>query len=115
MWKKTPTRQKALVSRGELPNAVAPSAAVTATDVYFTWTNNTGTGTAQATDNAVLVAYCKELNQAVFTTTSTTRSTGSGTLNVASFTGQAIETWIAFLSADGTISSNSLFTGELTV
>jgi hypothetical protein len=107
--------QKALISRGELPNAVAPSAAVTGTEVFFTWTNNAGTGEAQATDNAVLVAYCKELGQAVFTTGSATRITGSGTLNVAAFTGQAIETWIAFLSADGTLSSGSLFTGELTV
>src|SRR6516162_6539751 len=48
---------KALVSRGDLPNASGITATVTNKTVHFTWTDNSGLGMAKATDKAVLVAY----------------------------------------------------------
>jgi len=106
---------KALVSRGELPNAAAPSATVTGNSIYFTWTDNSGTGAAAATDNAVLVVFCPNLNVTQYSTNSATRSSGAGAIDVANFNGEMVETWIAFLSEDGKEASNSMYTGELTV
>ncbi len=106
---------KALVSRGDLPNAIAPAASVTGKEVFFTWTDNSGTGDAAATDNAVMVAYCPLMNECVFSTIGAQRSAGAGTLNTASLAGQTVETWLAFLSADGTMASDSFFTGELVI
>lgn len=105
----------ALVSRGELPNATAPTATVTGTTLHYTWTDNSGSGSALATDEAVLVAYCPALNRTIFNSAAAARSAAAATLDVADFTGQTVQTWIAFLSQDGSLASNSTFTGELTV
>jgi len=106
---------KALVSRGELPNATAPSATVTGNSIYFTWTDNSGTGAAAATDKAVLVVFCPNLNVTQYSTNNATRSSGAGAIDVTNFNGEVVETWIAFLSEDGKEASNSMYTGELTV
>jgi hypothetical protein len=50
------------VSRGDLPNASAPAATITGTTVHYTWTDNSGSGSALATDEAVLVVHCPALN-----------------------------------------------------
>lgn len=107
--------KKALVSRGELPNANGPQATVTGTDVYFTWKDNTGTGTAAATDKAVLVVFCPNLNLTIFSTNVGTRADGSAQIDAVNFQGETVETWVAFLSANGEEASPSLFTGELVI
>ncbi len=107
--------KKALVSRGELPNANAPQATVTGSVVYFTWQDNSGTGTAAATDNAVLVVFCPNLNLTIYSTNVGTRADGAAQLDAVNFKGETVETWVAFLSADGEDASPSLYTGELQV
>ena len=104
---------KALVSKGDLPNATAPAATLTNNTVFFTWTDNSGTGDALPTDNAVLVAFCPNLNLSTYSTTAAVRADGAGSLDVSSFAGETIHTWIAFLSKNGVDASNSIYTGEL--
>jgi hypothetical protein len=104
-----------MVSRGDLPNATAPAATVTGTTVHYTWTDNSGSGTAAATDQAVLVVYCDELKLTIFNTAAAARSAAAATIDVVNFAGQTVQTWIAFLSEDGKEASSSFFTGELTV
>ncbi len=106
---------KALVSRGDLMNASGIAATVTNKTVHFTWTDNSGLGMAAATDKAVLVAYCKNYNLTVYTVGSAARSAKAGVLDVSNFAGFTVETWIAFLNEDGSMASNSIYTGELTV
>lgn len=105
----------ALISRGDLPNALAPSAAATGSMINFTWTDNSGTGSALPTDQAILVVYCEARNAAIYTTSGGARSVGAGSLNAASFVGEAVQTWIAFISEDGKDVAGSLFTGEMVV
>jgi hypothetical protein len=62
-----------------------------------------------------LVAYCKNYNLTIYSIGSATRSAKAGVLDVSNFTGFTVETWIAFLSEDGLMASNSIYTGELTV
>jgi uncharacterized protein DUF6266 len=105
-----------LVSRGDLPNALAPTAAATvAGQVNFTWTDNTGTGKAAATDAAILVVYCPARRQCIYLTAGALRPSGKAVLAVPSFSGQLVETYIGFISADGRYIATSIFTGELTV
>jgi hypothetical protein len=106
---------KALVSRGKLQNASGVAATITNKAVHFTWTDNSGLGLAAPIDKAVLVAYCKNYNVTVYSVGSTMRSAQAGVLDVSNFAGYTVETWIAFLSEDGINSSNSIYTGELTV
>jgi hypothetical protein len=106
---------KALVSRGDLLNASGITATVTNKTVHFTWTDNSGLGMANATDKAVLVAYCKNYNLTIYTVGSAVRSAKAGVLDVSNFNGFTVETWIAFLNEDGSMASNSIYTGELMV
>ncbi len=107
--------ENALVSRGELPNATKPGCTVTGSELFFTWTDNSGVGSALPTDQAVLVAFCPNLNLTIFNTNAGVRSDASASLNVGSFSGETIETWIAFITKGGVEASDSLFTGELVV
>ena len=65
----------ALVSRGNLTGAsneavTSPSAAT----VDVTWTDNSGSGSASATDKALILVYNAGKNEGVFTTTGPARS-----------------------------------------
>ncbi len=105
-----------LVSRGSLPNVQAPAAAAGAAGVItWHWTDNSGMGKATPNDRAILVAYSADLNMCVYTTVGALRSTGTDTLNIPGFSGKAVQTWIAFLSADGKDVATSIFTGVINV
>lgn len=106
---------KALVSRGELPNGITPAATETAGGLHFTWTDNTGAGTALATDMVVLVAFCPNLNTTSYSIGSAARDAASAVLDVTGFAGETIHTWMAFISADEKEASNSTYTGTLSV
>ena len=106
----------ALVSRGDLPNVLGPAVTVGAGGILtFSWTDNSGVGIAKATDQAILVAFCPTLKQAIYTTAGGERSALTGDLNLTPFSGLQVETYIAFISADGKKKANSYFTGEVTV
>jgi hypothetical protein len=106
---------KVLVSRGIMPNVLGPAVVSGAGSILtWSWTDGGGAGT-QPTDQAVLVAYCPERKQVIFTTNGGDRSALTADLNLATFTGLAVETYIGFISADGRNVASSIFTGEVTV
>lgn len=106
----------ALVSRGDLPNALGPTAiAAAGGKVVYSWTDNTGVGRAKATDLAMLLVYCPALNMSIYTTGSAARSAVTDTLTVSTFSGQTVETYIAFISADGKDIASSIYTGQVIV
>ncbi|KAA9038726.1 hypothetical protein FW778_14365 [Ginsengibacter hankyongi] len=105
----------ALVSRGDLPNALSPAVTAGAGGILtFSWTDNSGSGIASSTDLAVAVAYCPALQQAVYDIGSS-RGDMTADLNASVFAGQQVETWISFVTQDGKKSATSIFTGEVTV
>lgn len=105
-----------LVSRGDLPNVLAPTATMGAGGVLtYAWTDNSGVGIAKATDKAILVAYCPELNQTIYTTGSADRSVLTDTLLLAPFTGRQVETYIGFISESNLNVAASIYTGQHTV
>ena len=107
---------RTLVCRGRLPNVLAPSVVSGAGSVLtFSWTDNSGVGIAKATDRAILVAYCPELKQAVYTTAGGMRSSLTAELNVLPFSGLTAQTWLGFISETGALIATSIFTGEVTV
>lgn len=105
----------ALVSRGDLPNVLAPNVAVAGSMVTYNWTPNQGTGRAAATDRALLVLYCPSQQQCIYTTLGAERSTGTASINAAPFAGQVVHTYIAFIAADDKNLSNSYYTGQLAI
>lgn len=105
----------ALISRGKLPNAIAPAASVTGETVYFTWTDNSGTADARPDDAAILLVYCEALKTSLYTLNGGTRSAGAGNMDVTMFKGNTVQTWVGFISADSALVANSFYTGQLTI
>ena len=106
----------ALLSRGSLQNASAPAAvAGTAGKVNFSWTDNSGIGTAMATDMAILFVYCPATGQSVYISNVAARNAAAQVLDVPGFSGKTVQTWIAFITADGLEVSDSLYTGSVSV
>lgn len=105
-----------LVSRGDLPNALSPTATSTiAGTVSYQWQDNSGVGKAMPTDTAVLVVYCPDLNQCIFTTAGNSRSAGAAALQVSTFSGEVVQVYISFLSADGKNIASSIYVDSLSV
>lgn len=103
---------QALVSRGDLPNALGTSALMGAGGILtYVWTDNSGVGTARPDDQAILVAYCPSLKQTVYTTLGGRRDALTGDLDVSSFAGTEVVTYIAFVSEGSGRTSVSHFTG----
>ncbi len=102
-----------LVSRGDLPNAFGPTAIMGAGGILtYAWTDNSGVGIAKPDDQAIFVAYCPELKQAVYTTTGGRRDALTGDLDVSAFTGKQVETYISFVSETGNRTAVSNYTGS---
>ena len=107
-----------LISKGELPGPQNAGVALDAAGNFvFTWTDNTTDGTAKATDHAVLVAYFPESKtQLAYALNAANRSACTATLEIPiDNKGAVAETWIGFVSEDGRIAANSVYTGRLEV
>lgn len=107
---------KVLISKGELHTVPNPAAAAGSGGlVNFSWSDNSGVAQANASDKAILVVHCPELNRSVYTTNGALRTAGADSLNVSIFTGKTVETWLGFVSEDGTAVASSVYTGQLLV
>ena len=105
-----------LVSRGDLPNVLGPGIVMGAGSVLtYAWTDNSGVGIAKPTDKAIMAAYCADYNQAIYSTGSATRNALTDSLNLATFTGKQVQTYIGFVSEDGLNVASSIYTGAITV
>jgi hypothetical protein len=105
---------KVLVSRGRLHGESNSAVKAEASQVIFTWSYEADPEIA-ANDKALLVVYCEALNQCLFTLKGADRSTGTASIAAARFKGQEVHTWLAFISADGTKTSPSKYTGVVTI
>ncbi len=107
----------ALVSRGNLTtpaNGVAVS--TTAAELDITWSDNSANGSALATDKALIVALNSTRGEAVFTTAGPERSIGVANLVLPSdYSGENLEVFLGFVSADGTKVSNSVYLGSVSI
>jgi len=63
----------------------------------------------------MLVIYCPERQQCVYTTAGAERSEEVGTLDVSMFIGKTVETWVGFFSVDGKEIATSIYTGSFPV
>jgi hypothetical protein len=81
--------------------------------VGFSWENNSSDRNAHYSDRAVLIAYCDALGLFCFTAALYTRDLKEARLNIEKFDGYEIQTWMSFISAEGTKLANSVYTGKL--
>ena len=104
------------LSRGEIRQLFKPAVASAKTDtITFTWTISSGVGNSRPDDKAVLVAYCEAMKVSTYTLDGPSRSAGTADLEMPGYSGQTIHSWIAFISADGTDVSDSVYAGKVTI
>lgn len=107
----------ALVSRGNLTTpANGAAVSTTAAELDISWSDNTANGSALATDKALIVALNSTRGEAVFTTAGPERSIGVANLVLPSdYSGENLEVFLGFVSADGTKVSNSVYLGSVSI
>lgn len=103
----------ALVSRGSLMPASNGNAAASAGKVTFSWDDNSGVGSALATDLSMPLVFNKDKGEAVFNTLGASRADSSTEVNIPSdWAGDSIELYLGFVSADGKSVANSVYLGQ---
>ena len=103
-----------LISKGPLPppvNAIAVAAA--SGSIQFTWSDNSGTGTARSNDKVILLAYFPASHSIAYSLESGTRGAGVSTLPTGHIIGEQAETWMGFLSNDEKDASCSVYAGNI--
>lgn len=108
---------KVLFSRGNLtPAAGATVTSDTEGIIKFSWDDNSGFNNAKATDKALLLIYNADNKMSVYDTDGVERSIGTQNLEVPTeFSGDEVEAFIGFISADGDEIANSVYIGSVTV
>lgn len=105
---------KILVASGNRFNTERAAAKPMGDTILFKWENDL-IPKDYATDKAILVVYCEALNKCIFTTMGPPRSTCKARLDVTAFRGQAVHTWLSFITADGKQVADSVYTGRLII
>ena len=105
---------QALVTRGNLTGVLNPIISPnTPEQVEIFWQDNSGSGSAQSTDKAMIVVLNQAKGQAIYVTNGPSRSATTATIDLPSdFLGDTVEIFLGFISADGTKVSNSQYLGQ---
>ncbi len=104
----------ALLSRGNLSGVLNGSTDLaTAGQVSFSWDDNSAEGNANATDKAMVLVYNPSKKESISILDGAVRTAGSQVVNIPStYAGDAVELFMAFVSADGNVVSNSVYLGS---
>lgn len=106
------------VTNGDLIPAEDAGAESTApAEVSFSWSDNSGVGSAAADDQALLLVYNTDKDRAIYVVgDGPTRDEESYTLTLpAGYEGDTVEAYLAFVSADGEEASDSEYLGSVTI
>ena len=109
---------KVLISKGDLRGMENGTVAAQANQVLdLSWTDNSGQGSAEATDLLLAVIYSPEKNLfQMFDPAAATRGDGSAQLTLpAYYSGNEVAVWASMISADQKIAANSSYLGTVTV
>lgn len=104
------------ISRGELPGAPGATATPIANgQVQFRWISTGDRGYSSNSDKALLVIYCPALQQSVYNTAGADRREETATLEAFAFSGHTVHSWLGFLSEDGKLAADSVYTGSFII
>lgn len=103
------------VAKGSLKKPSIPNVESTLPGkLRFTWTDDSGFGNASPDDEAILVAFDEQTGELVYSIHGL-RDEEQAVLDVPSFSGKPVHTWLAFRSVDGKRCSDSGYTGVVAV
>ena len=104
----------ALLSRGSLSSVLNGSTDLaTPGQVTFDWDDNSAEGNANATDKAMVLVYNPSKKESVSILDGADRTVGSQVITIPNtYAGDTVELFMAFVSADGSQVSNSVYLGS---
>ena len=104
----------ALLSRGGLSGVLNGTTDLTnAGQVSFGWGDNSAEGNANATDRAMVLVYNPSKKESISILDGADRTVGSQVVTIpGTYAGDTVELFMAFVSADGTQVSNSVYLGS---
>ena len=106
----------ALVSRGLLTPAFETDLGAAGNSVLVKWEDNSGTGSAQATDRALVAVANQSKGEAVTVNGGAARSAGRQEVNVpAVWQNDDLHCYLGFISEDGKEVSNSVYAGSIAI
>lgn len=105
--------RQVLISKGTLAGAVNAAAADNEEhNILFNWYDNSGSGTAKATDRVIVVAYFPAVKKVIYNIDAV-RKDCRAQLATNRMEGYNAETWIGFISADEKDAADSRYTGTI--
>ena len=106
----------ALISRGTLTAAANGLAAAADGKVTVSWEDNTGIGTAKATDKALIAVLNPSKGEGLSDNVGSARSAGSQIIDIpADWMGDEVQVYLGFVSEDAKEVANSVYLGSVTV
>tara|TARA_R110001592_G_scaffold23435_6_gene91856 strand:- start:2482 stop:3123 length:642 start_codon:yes stop_codon:yes gene_type:complete len=104
----------ALLSRGNLSSAQNGTTDLTTTgEISFSWDDNSAEGNANANDKAMVLVYNPSKKESVYILDGADRTTGTQIISIpSSYVGDTVQLFMAFISANGSIVSNSIYLGS---
>ena len=97
------------MSQGSLTGVADAAVEVAGGKASFTWTDNSGIGSAKATDAVMVLAYNKERQEAVYDLQAATRSEGTAELTLpATWEDEALAVYLSFRSVDDSAVTRSV-------
>lgn len=107
---------KVIVSRGSLAKALNVQKLSNTGEIAVSWQDNSGTANALDTDFAMLLAYNESKDEAIYDMHSTCRGDEVTSLQYPSdWAGDTVHIYLAFVSEDGTLVSDSEYVGAETI
>ncbi len=109
---------KIFFSKGSLTGAWnAGAVSANAAEIAVSWTDNSDSGTAKATDKAVILVYNPAKSAFVYNLeTGALRNAATDTIILpAEFSGDTVEVWVAFMTPDKKTFSTSIHAGQIVV
>jgi hypothetical protein len=104
----------ALLSRGGLSSVLNGSTDLaTPGQVGFAWDDNSAEGNANATDKAMVLVYNPSKKESISILNGVDRTAGSQIVTIpGTYAGDTVQLFMAFVSADGGLVSNSVYLGS---
>ncbi|MEQ3665841.1 DUF6266 family protein [Olleya sp.] len=104
----------ALLSRGSLSGALNATTDLSAAgQVSFAWDDNSTEGNANTTDKAMVLVYNPSKKESMYVLNGADRTVGLQDVTIpATYAGDTVELFIAFVSLDGSQVSNSIYLGS---
>lgn len=104
----------ALLSRGSLSGVLNGVTDLSnAGQVDFSWGDNSAEGNANATDKAMVLVYNPSKKDSIYLLDGAVRTAGAQSVTIPNtYAGDTIELFMAFVSADGSQVSNSIYLGS---